>query len=196
MVILWDMRPAVLVCGLVLFFTSSALFGQQWGLGELAAELSSQTMASARFTETKQMEMLETPLLLKGTLLYRAPDYVRKEVFEPYAEIFEINGEQLTYQKGAKQRSLSLDEHPTIRAFAEAFRATLAGNLNILQQYFKLVLSGDRSQWTLRLEPLGTRLRTAIDAIVISGTGARPLTIKTLERDGTTSILDILPDDR
>lgn len=166
-----------------------------WNIAALAQLLQTRPAASARFEETRHIEMLDDPLQLSGTLRYAAPDYVRKEVLKPHHEIFEASGDQLIHESAAHGRqSFSLDEHPAVRAFVEAFRATLGGRLEVLQQYYALRLGGNRDAWSLQLQPLDRDMKKVISTITIHGAGGEVERVETLETGGDLSVMSIHPD--
>jgi len=151
------------------------------------------TAADAAFREEKHMALLDTPLVLEGTLSYRAPDYLRKEVRTPERSAFEIVGDSLHIETGAERRTLSLDSHPLIRAFAESYRATLSGNAATLERYFETALSGTQEDWTLCLLPRDDHVRKYLESIVMRGHRGHIYRIRTLEASGDTSLMTITP---
>jgi len=150
--------------------------------------------ADARFREEKQLALLKAPLVVEGTLSYRAPDYLRKEVQQPEHSLFEISGNSLRIETGKEQRTLSLDTHPLIRAFAESYRALLSGNGAILEQHFETELTGTLEDWTLRLLPRDKQARTYITAINIKGSGNHIRSTETIEASGDTTLMTITPE--
>ena len=164
-------------------------------LDELMEQFSRTSMANARFIERKQLALLETPLTLEGTLSYRAPDYLKKEVNRPDHSLFEIRGDLLYIETSTEQRTLSLDSHPLIRAFAESYRATLSGNKIMLQQHFETELTGTIDEWTLRLLPKNSQVRSHIATILLTGSKNHILSAKTTEASGDTSLMKIIPDE-
>jgi hypothetical protein len=163
-------------------------------LAALMTQFSSHSSASARFSEEKQLALLEVPLLLEGILTYRAPDYLKKEIHKPQNSLFEISGDLLHIETGNEQRTLSLDSHPLLRAFAESYRATLSGNGAALEKYFETELTGTRDRWSLHMLPRDDEVRTHIESILMTGSGSNILSIKTVETSGDTSLMTIIPD--
>jgi hypothetical protein len=151
--------------------------------------------ADARFREEKRLALLEAPLVVEGTLSYRAPDYLRKEVHQPEHSLFEISGDSLRIETGKEQRTLSLDSHPLIRAFAESYRAILSGNGAILEQHFETELTGTLEDWTLRLLPRDKQARGYIAAIIISGSSGHIHTTETVEASGDKTLMTITQED-
>ena len=164
-------------------------------LDELMEQFSRTPMANARFIERKQLALLETPLTLEGTLSYRAPDYLKKEVNRPDHSLFEIRGDLLYIETSTEQRTLSLDSHPLIRAFAESYRATLSGNKIMLEQHFETELTGTIDEWSLRLLPKNSEVRSHIVTILLTGSENHILSAKTIEASGDTSVMKITPDE-
>ena len=157
-------EPRCLLSLLVLFISPPA--AADWSLGMLMQQFSQANPADTRFREEKQLALLQAPLVLEGTLSYRAPDYLKKEILVPEHSLFEISGDSLHIETGGERRTLSLDSHPLIRVFAESWRAILSGNGTTLEQHFETGLTGDREHWTLRLVPRDTQAHAYIEAII------------------------------
>lgn len=178
---------------LVLFICPPAW--ADFSLEMLLEQFSRTSSADARFREEKRLALLEAPLVVEGTLSYQAPDYLRKEVQQPEYSLLEISGDSLLIEAGKEQRTLSLDSHPLIRAFAESYRAILAGNGATLEQHFETELSGTLEDWTLHLLPRDKQARAYISAIIIRGNSSHILSSETLEASGDTTLMTITPED-
>jgi len=185
-------EPRTVLFLLLLCLTQNA--NADFSLDALMAQFSKTTYGNAQFREEKQMAVLETPLILEGTLSYRAPDYLRKEVQQPEHSLFEITGDLLRIETETEQQTLSLDTHPLIRAFAESYRATLSGDGVMLRQYFETELTGTLDNWTLRLLPKDDQVRSHIKVIFIMGSGNQIYSTKTVEVTGDFSVMTIEPD--
>ena len=139
-------------------------------LAALMQKLSEVRVSDGKFTERKFFSILDEPLILKGRVRYRAPDYVRKEYDDPDSESYEVRGDNLTIEyPDGRRRDLSIDEHPVLRAFVESYRGTLAGDLEILNRYFELELGGHTDAWQLRLTPRNRELAEYLRAVVLRG---------------------------
>jgi len=178
---------------LVLLFSPSAM--AELSLDMLMEQFTRISSAEVRFREEKQLALLQAPLVVEGTLSYQAPDYLRKEVTLPEHSLFEIRGDTLYIETGNEQRTLSLDSHPLIRAFAESWRALLSGNGKTLERHFETELSGNIEHWTLRLQPRDAQVRTYIEAIIMIGSGVHIHSAETLEASGDTTLMTIMADD-
>jgi len=188
-------RPRLLRVAALALLILSPLARAELSLENLMAEFSQVTSAHGRFTERKTLGLLEIPLLLEGTLSYRAPDYLRKAVTRPEPSQFEIAGDQLTVETADGQRSFSLDDHPMLRAFSESYRALLAGDREALDRHYQTALSGSLGHWTLRLRPRDAQVGARIREITLTGSDHHILSVETLETSGDTSLMTIVPDD-
>ena len=154
--------------------------------------LSKVSETGGRFTERKYLAVLREPLILKGRVHYRAPDYVRKEYDDPDSESYEVRGDELTIEfSDGRRRDLSIDEHPVLRAFVESYRATLAGDEETLERYFSLELSGDMDAWQLRLTPRLAQLADYLDAVIVRGRNSTIYSVETLEAGGDRNVMTV-----
>ncbi|MCP5424517.1 MAG: outer membrane lipoprotein carrier protein LolA [Gammaproteobacteria bacterium] len=164
-----------------------------WDLQQLMASLAKVPSVEARFEERKELAVLAEPLLLHGTLTYRAPHYLKKQTLQPYPETYEVDGDWLTIVTPEQRRNLYLPGHFEVGALVESIRATLAGDLATLKRYYQVRLQGSPSAWTLRLEPKESALRDYVSAIEMSGQQDRVLRMETLEASGDRSVVTITP---
>lgn len=165
-------------------------------LDMLLAGFADVAAADARFTETLTLAVLETPLTSSGSLRYRRPDYLKKQVETPAPSMFEIAGDVVTVETERGRQTLSLRTQPVIRAFAAAYRATLAGDRAALEAHYRIDLDGTVERWTLRLQPIDDSLRRRIRSIELTGSGSRIHGIETMETSGDRSLMTIAPDAR
>ena len=178
----------------ILLLCTGVAFAAPLTLDALLEGFAGVAAAEARFTEVQSLALLDSPLTTKGRLSYRRPDYLKKEVIEPSPAVFEISGGRLVIETGAERHSLSLDSQPLIRAFAEAYRATLAGDRETLERYYRHELGGGTEAWTLRLSPRDEQTAERIEAIVLHGGGPRISRIEVFETAGDYSLMTIVPD--
>lgn len=172
---------------------TAAAGAADFGLDALGALLAGVQQSQSAFVETKTMALLERPMRLQGTLYYRAPDYVRKEVTSPDYENYEIQGDVVRVVNGDGTRELSLDRHPTLRAFAEAFRSTLRGDFGALQRFYEVSVQGSKDDWQLRLTPLDPAMASHVQRIEVDGSGPQLFSVLIVERDGDRSLMRIRP---
>ena len=192
--IAWHLFAASLVFQIIGFRVPAAHADAEADLSAVMSELAKVQGAEGRFTERKYLSILTEPLVLEGTVRYRAPDYVKKEYDDPESESYEVRGDDLIIElPDGRRRDLSIDQHPVLRAFVESYRGTLAGDLETLQRYFDLVLSGSVDDWQLRLTPRLPELAEYLSAVVMHGNGGRVFRVDTFEASGDRSVMTIDP---
>ena len=165
-----------------------------WDLTQLMRQRARVTQARPHFTEQRNSDLFERPLILSGTLRYYSPARVEKQIDKPFKERYVVDGDALRIERdGKRPRTVSLREHPALWAFVESFRATLAGNQSTLQRFYEISLEGDREHWRLLLRPRHERMRELVDSIKIEGSNADITAIEILEVGGDSSRLTIGP---
>jgi hypothetical protein len=145
--------------------------GAIWGLPQLMYELAQVRSASARFTERKTLRVLKAPLTIVGTLEYEAPDHLQKVILSPYHERFRVDANQISIVAGPEHRTqtLALSDQPQVAGLVEGIRATLAGDLPMLEQLYDVRLGGSDKQWELFLRPKSRELAQFVTWIQIRG---------------------------
>lgn len=181
--ILWCWAPLLIAAG-----------EDDWTLQQLMESLSTVNSVDAYFQEQKTLAILEKPLITKGILRYRSPGYLEKQTLEPHQENFQVDGDWVILETPEEgRRHLSLKGYPTLRAFVESLRATLAGDLQNLKRYYQLQLQGQPSEWSLRLEPLDSKIANHVTAIVIHGQTNQIVRVETRETGGDLTVMSITP---
>lgn len=164
-----------------------------WGLAELMAARAEVTGGRARFREVHHDELLDEPVERTGTLVYRAPDYVRKSVTGAEGRTVEVHGDRVRIGDGDgdDQRRLRIDDHPALAGAVAAFRATLAGDLAALREHYTVDFEGGRDDWTLTYRPSTEALAERLERIVIRGHGREISEVETRETDGRWRLMHI-----
>lgn len=141
------------------------------------------------FQEFKTVSYLEIKLEQNGILEFRPPDYLRREIIKPTEEVTVISGDQISIKTASNEKTISLDEHPAIRALVSAFRAPLSGNYAEIKDLFKINLKGTVASWSLELKPVRASVSTYLAEIIINGKHNQIETIETIEQNGDSSYL-------
>jgi outer membrane lipoprotein-sorting protein len=144
----------------------------------------------AEFSEQKSIPELSTPLPSTGTLSWTAPDRLEKHTTWPSEETLRVEGDRLLLERPAQKirQELSLDQSPEIRPFVEAIRATLAGDLPTLRQYYDVAFSPEGESWHMVLTPLSARIRVALQRVDIYGKDGFVHQVETQGNDGVTRL--------
>lgn len=180
-------------------------FAQPWGVEQLMAQLASVKHTQAAFAEKRYSFLLKRPLEISGTLSFTAPDTLIKHSRSPVEEIFTIRGEQLVLerQEGGKpvRHVMSVHSYPTLLPLVQGVRATLAGDLATLREFYRIALEGNAERWTLSLLPIPEpavadyqqTLHELIKGITIQGHQTQLRSIEIIEHGGDRSVMAITP---
>ncbi|VAW77160.1 hypothetical protein MNBD_GAMMA13-806 [hydrothermal vent metagenome] len=180
-----------LLAALILLCSAAESVAAAFPLDQLMQRLSRIDTLQVHFQEQKTLVLLEVPLTQSGTLTYRAPDYLKKQVEKPRYSLLEIEANRLHTLDGEEERNFSLDRHPALRAFTEAYRSTLAGDRATLERYYKIQPSGTLEDWQLLLLPKTDAVRKFIRHIRLSGTSSSINSVETLKTSGDSSLMTI-----
>lgn len=168
-----------------------------WSVTDLMQSLAQVKTSNARFVEHKHLSMLTTPLVFSGTLEYTAPDRLKKTTLLPKPESMILDGDKLVVQSGdaGGKRTLALKDYPSVWAFIESIRSTLAGDIATLNRYYRVDLKGQAKQWQLTLQPADSKIKSLVSEILIKGSFEHIDTIEIRESGGDYSVMSISRDD-
>ncbi len=188
-------RRSILALAMATVFLPPVLRAEEaWTLPQLMEALAGVTEVDATFFERKEMAVLETPLETSGVLRYRAPDDLEKEVLYPEPMRYTITRDQIVIdQPSGERQTFSLNQYPLLRVLSESMRATLAGDQATLERFYRVTLSGNSDDWTLRLEPIDPDIARRVITIILTGSGNRLLGVETLESGGDRTVMTIRP---
>jgi hypothetical protein len=165
----------------------------EWGVADLMRSLQAVESSKARFSERKELAILNEPLESSGTLVYRAPDRLEKHTVAPERSSLVLEGDRLVLENAERggRRSFALREHPVIWAFVESIRSTLAGDLPTLRRFYSVELEGSEPGWRLVLRPREPAMKDVVEEIRIGGSGTWISRIEILEAGGDRSVTTI-----
>lgn len=164
-----------------------------FGVDQLMSALAQRKSGRVLFTETKYLALLDKPVQSSGELRFTAPDHLEKRTLAPKPENLVLDGDMLTVERDGKRYTMPLQNYPEIAAFIESIRATLAGNRDALERYYKLGVEGRASRWTLTLTPADSRMAAAISQVRIEGRQDALDQVEIRQADGDRSVMKIRP---
>lgn len=146
-----------------------------FGLPALMRLLAAVPRAEARFTEVRRLQVLSTPLEVRGTLRYVRPDLLERQVQSPYEETIRIEGGRVSVDNPARgvRRSYALAALPAAYVLVESLRATLAGDGAALERHYQLRLQGTREAWLLILTPRDPGVADMLAEVRLHGSAER-----------------------
>src|SRR5471032_2442199 len=118
------MRRAILL----LLAAGAAWPAQALELARLMQLLSESPSSEVAYVEKKFSALLSAPVVSSGTLVYRRPDVVEKNMAVPREESFRIAGQELTVTRKGASKRIALSSEPLLMAFAASLRGVLSGD--------------------------------------------------------------------
>ena len=171
--------------------TESLAQAGKFDLVRLMQLLSLAPESEAPYTEKKYSSLLAEPIASSGTLSYRRPDTVEKNMTAPRNERFRIAGEELIVERNGAERRFPLSSQPLLSAFAASLRGVLAGDAALLRSHFRLALDGEEQGWRLEMIPLEADISRFVERITVSGRAGRIEQIEVRESSGDRSVMKV-----
>ena len=176
----------LMLLGLSTMLTAAAQ-ASEWNIDHLMQSLAHTKPGRATFVEKKFLTMLEKPIESSGRLRFIAPDSLQMHTLKPTNEVMLIQGDVLTID----HQDIHLQDHPELLAFIDSIRGTLTGNQQMLEQFFRLSLSGSEGNWTLTMLPRQKRLADLVQYIQVNGSNDTVTSIETLKTNRDRSLITI-----
>ncbi len=183
------MRVGILATFLVL--TGSAWAIPAFDLARLMQLLAETPSSQATYVEKRFSALLSEPVVSSGTLAYRRPDIVEKNMSKPHEEQIRIEGGNLAFTRNGKTRRIALSSEPTLAAFAASLRGVLSGNAALLSEHYRLVLTGTEQDWKLEMTPIEDEITRYVTRIIASGSAGHVAQIEVQEASGDRSVMTV-----
>jgi outer membrane lipoprotein-sorting protein len=184
-----------IVAACTVALVSGAALAQEaaWTVDQLMRALASRDHARAEFNEARYMRLLSRPVTLRGTLSYRAPDWLEKHTVSPSEEVLRVEGDRLSVDLPARRihRQFQLQELPAVWGFVESIRATLRGDRGALERFYRVELEGEVRRWVLTLHPIDAKMADVITYVRLTGAGGRLSSVEIVEARGDRSVMKI-----
>ena len=161
-------------------------------LAELMHGLSKNKYKKSQFSESKHAFYLEEPLLSEGTIEFKQPDILIKKTIKPVQVIQKISTDTIrTVDKNGEEAILDLSSQPAVAVLFQTIRGVLTGNKKIIEKNFSTDYKSKKNVWTLNLQPKEEFLQSWFKTIVITGVRYKVRTIKIIEANNDTTIMNI-----
>ena len=156
----------------------------------LIKSLARSAPARTEFTEVRFSSVLETPLVLRGELEYRAADSLSKRVSQPYLEELDIGANEVRMKREHQpERRFSLARAPELRSLLAGFSGLLSGDRARLAEFFELGATGENNGWRLTMIPRDSRTRSHLKGITATGDAGAPRCLIVESADGDASVM-------
>ena len=143
------------------------------------------------YIERKYSPLLVASVDSAGTLHYKRPDLLEKQVTKPRSERYRILADAVVIESGGKEQRIALSSQPPLAAFAASLRGVLSGDAAQLQRYFTLKAEGTEAAWTLELMPSDAAIKGYVERVLVTGRQGQVSRIETFESSGDRTLLEI-----
>ena len=176
---------------LLLLLAGVASPAPAFDLARLMQLLAQSPSSEVPYVEKKFSALLAQPVVSSGTLVYRRPDVVEKNMAVPRRESYRIAGRELIMTRDGKEKRIALSSEPLLAASAASLRGVLSGDAKQLGEYFRLALDGAESDWKLEMTPIDEDVTRYVRRIVVSGRAGLVRQIEIRESSGDRSVLTV-----
>jgi hypothetical protein len=172
------------VLGLVLLGLATAS-AHALTLAGLQRLLKTSTVSDVPFHEVRESPWLLVPVESRGTMR-STPEGLEKRIESPRKETWRLLPDRMEWAgaDGVGRKQILFAQVPAVATLANAIRRIVAGDLLVLQQDFRLSLSGDEQRWTVQLQPDDANTARYLDHLEMHGMGERLQTLIVVERQG------------
>lgn len=175
--------------GMLAASTGGSSLAQVEDLDKLFALFAAQGERRKAFVERRHSVLFRNPPEARGTLYFKPPAVLEREVTSPRREKVRIDAETVTLWtdgEGGKviERKASLATIPQLANLVLTIRATLAGDLATLRKMYRIALLAPLPRWRVELTPIEDPAGAAVSVIVMSGIGGEVERIQFTETSG------------
>lgn len=141
------------------------------------------------FVERRHSVLFRNPPESRGTLYFKPPALLERDVVSPRRENVRIDAETVTLRTTGEdgkpvERKASLATFPQLAGLVLTIRATLAGDLGTLRKMYRIALTQPPPRWRIEMEPIDEPVAGAVSAITMSGQRAEVERIQFTETTG------------
>jgi hypothetical protein len=167
------MSRGLALCALLLAVVPRAAFA---GDASLTLETLMQRMAAtsgvrAEFRETRQIALLEAPLVSEGTLWFVPPGRMARWTRKPTLAAFVIDGPRLAYRDAAGGDVVDLSANRIARTVVENFMSLFNGDVTALRERYHVDFHAEGARWRLELVPRDSRVASVVQRVKLRGDG-------------------------
>jgi outer membrane lipoprotein-sorting protein len=179
--------------GAVATWSSVSTSAWAFDLNALMTQLAKTKEGTASFVETRTVDGFDAPMKTRGELYFKAPDVFERRTIEPVRESLRVDGATMMLARGSQRRAMKLDAAPEAAAIVGAIRGTLTGDSKVLDEHFKVTLSGSLSSWLLDLAPRDAALAATVRQVQMRGAQGIVTGVEIWYASGDRSVMVIAP---
>jgi hypothetical protein len=149
-------------------------FAQGDDLERLFALFAAQGERRKAFVERRHSVLFRNPPEQRGTLYFKPPAVLERDVVSPRRERVRIDADSVTLRTEGEdgkpvERKASLASIPQLANLVLTMRATLAGDLGALRRLYLVAMKEPLPRWRVEMTPLEEPAAGGVTAIVMAG---------------------------
>ena len=154
----------------MVFFLCNSNAVSAFTVSDLQEHLGNTAFVRGDFTQTKELAMLNDPLISKGIFVRHETKGLLWQQMSPFSVILILSDKQVIQKiQGQKKEVLLAKENPLPFYFSTLFLDLFTGNTRALSSQFSMQLKGHEKAWSLTLTPKKSPLNKVFKYIVLSG---------------------------
>ncbi len=147
-------RNLAIVFLTILFAFSQATAAQTTSLQQILRLTNTQSaLKKMTFIEKRHLHFSSTPLITRGVLIFKKPDYLEKNITFPHPSRFIIFQQKLLIAEGHKVHPLNLPHDADLWIFTTTLLAVLNGDAHFLIAHYDYATGKQGRSWYLLLTP-------------------------------------------
>lgn len=123
------------------------------------------TSLKSSFEQVKQLSIMNSKMVSKGEMSFRAPDKLRWEYLTPYSYIFILNGGKGLLKSSKSKNVVDVKQSAFFQEIAQIMMSSMTGKCLSDDSRFKVTMYKNGDMWQASLTPLNKTMKKMFSAI-------------------------------
>ena len=134
----------------------------------LAVENKQFTAIECDFTQYKYLVIMDEPLVSSGKFYFRQDDKVRLDYAQPSPYLIVLDGQKVKITTGGKTNVYDLSSYRMATVIKSMLSSCLSGDFSGAGRDYRMLVSEDRTEYHVEIEPLNRNIKKYLQKIEIS----------------------------
>lgn len=193
-----DRRLMLQASAAALAFAALPARAQRDEIDKLFALFAAQGERRKAFVERRHSILFRNPPETRGTLLFKPPALLERDVISPRRERVRIDADSVTLNTVGDdgkplERKAQLTAIPQLANLVTTIRATLAGDINALRRLYYITMPEPLPRWRVEMKPIEEPAAGGVMAITMAGDKGDVTRIQFTETTGDRTELLLSP---
>lgn len=143
-------------------------------------------MVETNYSEEKVLQILDHPLLSRGTLIFSPEQGIYRHMKDPFEqEILMTRSRLIQHTAGESVQEIPVRRQPVAQAFVEVMMSFFSGDRQTWEKYFEATFTGTEAEWKIQFIPRkGSPIAIAINRILLEGSTDLLASMTVIEKNG------------